>query len=255
MAGALFRIVRRLPPLFAPLLEQRCTACAAPVPLARNRNAALPPLCPACVSGLARRRGGYCPRCGNLTALPETAPALCGTCLTASRPWERFFFHGAYQGLLRDLILRFKSSHDLYLAGLLGGLLATHPEIAGPYDAVIPLPLHATRLRERGFNQAAELAAPLAKRLGVPVFRTGLVRIKKTRSQTGLSLRERKDNVRGIFTAARNVAGLRLLLVDDIATTCASLENAAAALLSSGAAAMDVAVLARTPEHGAPECQ
>jgi ComF family protein len=129
---------------------------------------------------------------------------------------------------------------------MLGHFLAAHPAITGPYDALVPLPLHPRRLRERGFNQAAELAKPLAKRLGAPLDHAALRRLVVTRPQAGLSPKDRKRNVRDVFQASCSVAGRRLLIVDDIATTCASLEAAATALRNAGAASVDAAVVART---------
>lgn len=136
------------------------------------------------------------------------------------------------------------------LARLLGTLLAAHPGLTGHYDTVVPIPLHPRRLRERGFNQALELAKPLAEHLGAPLEFARLARTGYTHPQAGLSLKERKRNVRGLF-AAEGVTGKRLLLVDDIATTCATLESAATALLHAGAVSVDVAVAARTPDHAA----
>lgn len=237
----------RIPSWIVPLLESRCAACSAPVPFARG--ACGPALCPACAPALARRTEGYCPRCGNIAAHPAPLPTLCGRCLTTTRPWERFFFHGAYQGPLRDLILRFKSGRELPLANLFGRFLATHPDITGPYDALVPLPLHGNRLRARGFNQAVELARPLAKRLGAPIAAKALRRTTDTRPQAGLSLNARVRNVRGVFTPGKALAGGRLLVVDDVATTCATLEAAAASLRDAGARSVDVAVVARTPEY------
>ncbi|MDL2210832.1 ComF family protein [Desulfovibrio sp. OttesenSCG-928-O18] len=230
-----------------PLLETRCESCAVPVPQNHEKNSRT--LCPSCEALLARREGGFCSRCGNLTALTASPPAPCGDCLAKERPWDRFFFHGVYQGLLRDLILRFKAGHELPLAGLLGALLAAHPGIPAAYDAVVPLPLHVRRLRERGFNQAAELARPIARRVNAPVL-AALARTVDTHPQAGLSLEARKSNVRNIFAPTQDIAGRRLLLVDDIATTCATLESAVTALTKAGAASVDVAVVARTPEHG-----
>lgn len=246
--------------LLAPLRESRCAACAAPVPVSGENTPLGTALCPACEAALSRRAAGYCPRCGNLFASPHAPQAPCADCLTTPRPWERFFFHGAYQGLLRDLILRFKTGHELPLGNLLGRLMAAHPAISGPYDAIIPMPLHPRRLRERGFNQALHIALPLAARCGAPVRPECLIRATDTHPQAGLSLAERKANVRGIFAikgavngaaTGTGLAGKRLLLVDDIATTCASLESAATTLLRAGASSVDVAVVARTPERAA----
>lgn len=236
----------------APLLEARCPVCALPVTVSPGafRNGGRIPLCAACAAALARREGGFCPRCGELASREDAPAAPCGACLTATRPWKRLYFHGSYSGLLREVLLRFKNGHELSLARLLGGLLAAHPDITGPYDAVIPMPLHPRRLGERGFNQALELAKPLAERHGVPLPVDRLIRTGHTRPQAGLSLAERARNVRGMF-AAGNVADRRLLLVDDIATTCATLDAAAVALHDAGAARVDVAVMARTPAGSA----
>ncbi|MDR3073155.1 MAG: ComF family protein, partial [Deltaproteobacteria bacterium] len=95
----------------APLRERRCAACALPVPAAFAAGG--PPLCDACGKDLARRTGGYCPRCGDLTAADDLPPASCGVCLTTGRPWDALFFHGEYQGLLRALILRLKRGREL----------------------------------------------------------------------------------------------------------------------------------------------
>lgn len=241
-----------LPGLFRPLFERRCAACAVPVPA--GHDGTNPPLCAACAEKLRRRTGGYCPACGNMTALPWTEPALCGPCLRKKTegglsPLEAFYFFASYEGLLRELILRCKSARELSLAFLLGNLLAGHPGITGPYDAVIPVPLHSAKLRARGFNQAQEIARPLAARLRAPLRPELLARAKPTHTQSGLTLTERRRNVHGAFVAAAEVRAMRLLLVDDIATTCATLEEAAASLLERGAAGVHAAVLGRTPEH------
>lgn len=241
--------LRRLAAGLSPLWETRCAACAAPLSRSRTGESLLS-LCPVCAPLLARRTGGFCSRCGNLTAAPLSVPTPCGDCLTREPPWNAFHFHAAYQGLVRELILRFKGGHELPLGDLLGNLLAAHPDIIGPYDAIVPVPLHPRRLRERGFNQALELARPLARRLGAALEPTLLARTAHTHPQAGLSLDARRKNVAGLF-APGNVAGLRILLIDDIATTCATLESAAATLRLAGASGVDVAVVARTPSHAA----
>ncbi len=240
-------LLRRLVSALDPLLESRCVSCAAPIPHSMFR-APGPALCGTCSAALVRRTGGHCSRCGDLAASPHAPPSPCGDCLAGERPWDRFHFHAAYQGLARELLLRFKNGHELPLGNALGKLLAAHPDITGSYDAVIPMPLHGCRMRERGFNQALELARPLARRLGVPLAPGLLRRTAYTYPQAGLSLEARRENVRGLFVSSDAVP-LRLLLVDDIATTCATLESAAAALKLAGAAIVDVVVFARTPRH------
>ncbi len=249
-------------PQFAALLsESRCPVCAVPVeaaPLATAEPSVsgkvFLTLCASCAPALTRRAGGYCERCGAIAAWPELPPALCGICLSAikPRPWRRFFLHGAYAGLLRDLLLRFKLKHELSLGGLLGTLLAEHPGLAsGEYDAVIPMPLHPRRLRQRGFNQSLELARPLALKIATPLASELLLRVGHTPPQTSLHYSERHSNVRGIFAAKSGVRKKRVLLVDDVATTGATLEEAAETLLGAGAVFVDAAVVARTPDHTA----
>lgn len=253
--GSVAGHLRRFGSWFAPLLEVRCASCAKPVapagPGERFRTGgAAPVLCAACEGKLARRDAGYCPRCGDIAPFAQSSPAACGDCLTAPRPWGRFFFHAEYQGLLRDLILRFKNGPELALGNTLGRLLAGHPDMYARYDAIVPMPLHPIKLRERGFNQALELARPLARKLRAPLAPSLLARGAYTHPQAGLSLEERKMNVRGIFEAPHGVSGKSVLFVDDIATTGASLESAAVALAKAGAVAVDVAVVGRTPRHG-----
>lgn len=241
--------------LAGPLFEERCAACAAPVSGRFPRKHSIaPPLCAGCAAALRRREGGYCPACGNMTALPNAAPSLCGACIIRRDagkplPWGTLTFFASYEGALRELILRCKAGHDLPLALLLGHLLASLPGIQGPYDAVIPIPLHGAKLRNRGFNQALEMARPLARRLNAPLAPELLTRTVKTRTQTGLSLADRKRNVRGAFAAPKSVRGKHLLLIDDVATTGATLEEAALALKNQGALLIDVAVLARAAKQ------
>jgi ComF family protein len=150
---------------------------------------------------------------------------------------------------LRRLLQELKFNGRLELAAALGLLLARHPELARrakDYDLIAPVPLHPARLRERGFNQALELARPLSSRLGIPLSASVLRRARPTRRQQGLTRREREQNLRLAFSAA-SLDGRRILLLDDIMTTGATLRAAARCLLEAGASAVDVAVPARTP--------
>lgn len=225
-----------------PLREKRCLSCALPVPFpAWKENF---DLCAPCLKELTRRSGGFCRSCGNILASRE-AFGPCGNCISSPRPWRRFFFHAEYRGLLRELLLRLKNHEELALAPVLGGLIAAHPELSGPYDLLIPLPLHDKRLQFRGFNQAQELARPLAQKLGI-ALESVLLRDVDSLPQAGLHIKERQNNVRGIFRVQGDISGANVLLFDDIATTCSSLESAAACLLKAGVASLDVAVVGRT---------
>lgn len=151
-----------------------------------------------------------------------------------------------YGGPLADAILRLKYAGRTDLARGLSELFADAAlSYAGRVDRVIPLPLHATRLRERGFNQSALLAAPVARALGVRLDVSCLVRVRPTRDQAGLPRTQRAENVRGAFAVRRPVELGRVLLVDDVRTTGATLATAAETLLRAGAREVCTLALAR----------
>ncbi len=235
-------------PRFAALrFERRCVACLEPcVPLAPHD----PPLCPDCRALLPRRPAGHCPLCGEPSADPDAPPAPCGTCLRQPPPWDHFCFYGIFEGLLRELLLRAKFHGEPACLNLLGRLLAKACAGLPRPDAIAPMPLHPTRLRERGFNQCREIAKPLARAWGVPIRDDLIVRVRHTPPQTGLDRDARRRNLVHAFQASPKSDGLRILLVDDTATTTSSLRFAVAALLKEGAAAVDVGVVARTSGHG-----
>jgi len=115
-----------------------------------------------------------------------------------------------------------------------------------PVDVVVPVPLHPHRLRERGYNQATLLAKEVEKALGLPLLEDALLRVRSTIPQVGLTARERRDNVRGAFHCADgNLKGQRILLVDDVCTTGATLEACSLALRQEGVGVVWGLVLAR----------
>ncbi len=238
--------------------ERRCLSCSAPfVPpeefSGAPPSAALPAagvFCALCAVRLKRRVAGFCPHCGEPAAWPLLPPAPCGRCLVRRPPWSNLLFHGLHDGLLRLLLLRLKFASSLELAQGLGLLLAAHPGLeALGADVLAPVPLHSSRLEARGFNQALELARPLAKRLSLDSRPALLIRVRATPPQRGLSRRQRAGNLSYAFQASSAARGRHILLVDDIMTTGATLEAAAAALLDAGAAAVSVAVISRASLH------
>lgn len=232
-------------PLRQILTERRCLACAgAFTPGLQNGRA---DFCPACTAALPRRNQSFCPICGEIYA-GEAPQAICPACMKQAPPWGKIYFHGCYEGLLRESILRLKFGGQLHLARGLALLLAGHPgllEAARGYDLIVPVPLHASRLASRGFNQSGEIAARLGKELGVPL-RHAITRSVKTVHQVGLSRCQRVKNLRGAFKAEAGLEGKRILLLDDVMTTGATMASAARSLLSAGAAGVDAVVPART---------
>jgi ComF family protein len=146
------------------------------------------------------------------------------------------------------LLRRHKYGLDQSLGRALAEYLDAAPALeAGAYDVVIPVPLHRSRLRWRGFNQAALLGAALARRLNCPLDVATLARVRSTASQTARDRAQRTRNVRDAFAVRRpsRVAGRRVLLVDDVMTTGATADECARVLRAAGARRIDVLTLAR----------
>lgn len=150
------------------------------------------------------------------------------------------------------MMLRGKFGPDPGVLTFLGYLLAEVCSDLPLPDAIVPIPLHPTRLRERGFNQCQELARPLARKLRIPIQPGWLQRQLPTPHQVGLSRAQRRANLDNAFTASPSIKGKRILLIDDTLTTGTTLRKAAQLLLTAStgrACAVDVAVVARTPKN------
>lgn len=192
-----------------------------------------------------------CPRC----ALPSPAAQTCGRCLRTPPPFSHCTTLADYGFPWDRLITRFKFRQQPELAGLLAGALADaidrQPLLPRP-QLVLPVPLSPQRLAERGYNQAWELARRVASALRLPADASLLQRPLETAHQAELGRGERQRNLRTAFMAdpsrRSELHGRRVALVDDVMTTGATAREAAAVLLRAGAAAVDLWVLARTPQ-------
>jgi ComF family protein len=153
---------------------------------------------------------------------------------------------------LAELIHRWKYGRDASLSGELTALFVAACPFTVDHDALIPVPLHVKRLRWRGFNQASVLAAALARHAGVEVLPHALRRIRATVPQVELAQPDRRRNVAGAFVAPQPAIlnDRRLLLVDDVGTTGATVRECARVLRASGARSVDVVVLARASRPG-----
>jgi ComF family protein len=176
----------------------------------------------------------------------------CGMCRRAAPAFRRAVAYGAYDGVLRDLIhlLKYQRVHPVapFLAGLL--VEATAPVTLPEPLLVVPVPLFKRKLRDRGFNQAEEIARSFAdrcKRRSIQLETSALVRTRETASQTGLTRHQRRANVRGAFSVSRpdRIEGRNLLVVDDVMTTGTTAGECARILLRAGARQVFVATVAR----------
>ncbi len=203
--------------------------------------------CPACSENILPLPSPRCPRC----ALPYHPGAgndhHCQTCLQESRPvFSGVVAVGPYEGLLREAIHRFKYRNDINLDRPLARMLADRIISANvPVDLVLPVPLHRDRLVQRSYNQSALLAKRIARALGAAYRFDRLARIRQGAPQKEMAARERSENVKKSFALRQPLAGERVLLVDDVMTTGATVRECARTLLAGGAASVHVAVLAR----------
>jgi ComF family protein len=168
---------------------------------------------------------GFCSACAPLLDRPDAS----------QRPPHPAAAVYLYGGPIADALLRLKYAGRSDLAVPLGALLADAAlAYAGLIDRVVPLPLHPSRLRERGYNQSALLARCVASALGIPLDVHCLHRVRRTRDQAGLPREGRADNVRAAFVGTRCRGRARVLLIDDVRTTGATLAAGARALLDAG---------------------
>jgi ComF family protein len=152
-----------------------------------------------------------------------------------------------YQGPVREAIRRIKYRRDVSLAVVFSEPLnELVSRLNWHVDAIIPVPLGVARLQERGYNQAVLIARPLALRIGKPCLSKGLIRVRETRSQVGLSYYQRQENVAAAFRGVEKfVSNLQVLVIDDVATSSATLNACAQALLNAGSREVRCLTLAR----------
>ncbi len=226
-------------------LPPKCPLCATPL----ASSAAERP-CPSCLSEIKFFSSPLCPRCGIGFSSPADQDHLCSRCLSGEWTFGKARALGPYEGKILEAISRFKFGGVARLAIPLGALLAeyTAPEFpSSSVDLVIPVPLHPRRLRERGFNQSLLLARQVSRRRSIPLNFTALRRTRQTHPQTQLSGPERRKNVRGAFAVGEpaTVADRKILLIDDVFTTGATIQECTATLLDAGSHEVHALTLAR----------
>jgi len=205
-------------------------------------------LCPACLADLPHNR-----LCCSVCALPlsgsDTHTLVCGECQRKPPAFDQCLAPFRYEGRIRELIARFKFRGDLATGRLLSTLLGNFLAEAdfGDVEALIPVPLHPSRLRERGYNQALELARPLSRRLGVTLLPRACRRARATPPQSRLDQRERRRNLRGAFETDGPINVRHLAVLDDVMTTGATVGELTKVLKRAGAQRVDVWALARRP--------
>ncbi|HOW45438.1 MAG TPA: ComF family protein [Candidatus Aminicenantes bacterium] len=211
------------------LFRPRCRICGRDLVAAGETV-----LCRDCLAGIVPASDDRCLVCGRFLS---AGPAVCGSCLLAPPPFDRHRSYAAYEGTLRQAIILYKFAEVEPLKHLLAGLYlhTLERELPGAYDAMVPVP--ADRRRHHGFQPVRACGKVLARRLGIPLRDGLLVKKRSTPPQVGLTRAQRRVNLEGAFALApgSRAAGLRLLLLDDVTTTGATLRRCAAVLRRGGA--------------------
>ncbi len=220
-----------------------CAACSASTGQSHG-------LCARCWAGLTLIARPYCERLGTPFALDLGGALISPAAMSDPPVFARARAVCGYDDIARALVHKLKYGDKLELAITMGTMMAlAGRELVEDADLIVPVPLHRWRLWRRRFNQAAALSDALATRTALPVDRTALVRVKRTKPQVGLSRNERADNLQGALrvppAARHRIEGRRILLVDDVLTTGATANASARALLRSGATAVDLLTFTR----------
>lgn len=217
------------------LPAQPCVLCGA-----GSRDGAW---CAACDAALPYLAAAHCPVC----ALPTLDGATCGRCLKHAPLFNRTVAAFAYAFPLDKLVQALKFGEQLTLANSLADRLAQRVEVRP--DCIVAMPLHPTRLRERGFNQSLELARRIAVKQDTPLLRDACERVRDTPPQSALKWKERGKNMRRAFSCTTDLSGKHVAVVDDVMTSGASLNELALALRRAGAREVSAWVIARTLPH------
>jgi ComF family protein len=221
------------------LLPYTCILC-------HNYSTRLQDLCENCFNDLPSLQHA-CPRCANPLSSPHNI--VCGYCLKQTTSFDATYALYFYQAPISKLIMNLKFGQSLVNARILGELLAQRIQQAWYYnkplpEVIIPVPLHPKRLKERGFNQALEIARPIAKILHLPLEFTSCQRIKHTVAQATLPANQRLQNVKNAFHIEK-LPFKHVAVVDDVITTGYTINEFCQALKSTGVHSIDVWCCAR----------
>jgi ComF family protein len=215
------------------LLQQNCTLCDATT---RSELS----LCDACIEDLPLAPHPSCPQCGL-----STHDHLCGKCLKKPPHFDATHALFTYGYPVDALLQHYKYNHALYLSQTFAQLLSAKMQDKN-IDVIIAMPLHPSRIKERGFNQSFELAKIIAKQHHIALDRTSCNRIKNTPPQASLPFKRRLNNMHGAFACNQSFIGKHVALIDDVMTTGSSLNELAKILKKAGARQVTCYVLART---------
>ena len=212
------------------IFKQNCLLCASPE---TNNHA----LCEACLNELPYSPASSCPQCGL-----SSNGLICGSCLNSTPDFDATHAVFIYTFPIDAMMQRYKYGNMLHLSKTFGQLLAQKTN-CDTVDLIIPMPMHPARLKERGFNQALEIAKILGKE---KLDYKSAIRQKLTPPQASLPFKERVKNIKGAFQVNNDLTGKRIAIIDDVMTTGASLNELAKTLKKAGASHVECWIVART---------
>ena len=234
--------LRFLTPCLHWLLPPVCLLCGTSL-----RHTTEQYLCSTCSNACLQQPTDACNICSEPFSASSSVEHSCGHCRSDPPPFIWLKTLGLHEKTLRHAIQQLKYAHRFQLARPLAHLLLHHLQAeleAFAPDAVVPVPLHKSRLRQRGFNQALLVGRHIGKAMDIPVYTRHLQRIRPTRSQTDLNRKQRHANLNGAFVLQDQLPATRILLIDDVATTTAT-ARACAGVLTRAGCQVAVAALSR----------
>ena len=235
------------------IFKQNCILCASPQastpghPLSNSLHELDSPcihaVCRPCLNELPWHPSTSCPQCGL-----SSSGQLCGSCMSSAPNFDATHAVFLYQYPIDKMMQRYKYGNMLNISDTFGRLLAEKSPFES-IDLIIPMPMHPTRIKQRGFNQALETAKVLSKNHKKKLDYKSVARQTLTPPQASLALKERVENIKGAFKVNSDLAGKRIAIVDDVMTTGASLNELAKTLKKAGASHVECWVIARTLPH------
>jgi len=220
------------------LLPATCILCNSPGQTGHD-------ICDTCLQHLPRVVL-CCHQCAEILETQSSWPMLCGRCLSHPPAYDRTYAPFIYQGAIRHLITTLKFGADYKNARLLGHLLSDYlHDSADKPDCIIPIPLHKSRYRERGFNQAIEIARIVSKELRIPLDLDSCIRHRNTPHQIALPAKQRRKNMKNAFSLRKPITAQHVAIIDDVMTTGTTAHELAVVLKKAGVARVDVWVVAR----------
>lgn len=223
-------------------LPQACCLC--------GRDSRPYAICSACLRDLPRFSSNSCHQCGRPLSSPGPAAVSCGQCQRRPPGYDRVIAGFAYAEPVSQLVGQLKFQGRIQLARLLGELLAERVGRAdSSAEAIVPVPLHPQRLRERGFNQALEIARPLSRAHKLPILRDAIYRNRHTQPQSAQAAERRRHNVRGAFSLKRVPPYRSVAIADDVMTSGHTVNEIAQLLRRAGVERIEVWCVARAWPH------